>query len=260
MNKQPFNYHTHTYRCGHANGEDEQYIKAAIMAGFKIIGMSDHIPYPDLDVPGERMMFNEIDGYLESMYALKEKYKDQIDVKVGFEIEWYDPSRAYLIEMRQRCDYMILGQHCKYVDGYGYDYLCTDEDVLMYASQIETAFASGIVSYLAHPDYFMLGRRDFSPACEEAARRIAKASLQYDIPLELNLKGLKKDNYFFEDGKHAPYPYRKFWEIISEYDCNVVYGYDAHNPADLLERTREKIVEDMMQGLNLHRINELTLR
>ena len=45
-NRQPFNYHTHTYRCGHASTEeDEAYILAAIEAGFKQIGISDHGPF-----------------------------------------------------------------------------------------------------------------------------------------------------------------------------------------------------------------------
>ena len=29
------NYHTHTYRCGHAIGTDEEYVLAAIEKGFK---------------------------------------------------------------------------------------------------------------------------------------------------------------------------------------------------------------------------------
>ena len=42
--KQNFNYHGHTKRCGHAVGEDEEYVQAAIAAGYSIIGFSDHAP------------------------------------------------------------------------------------------------------------------------------------------------------------------------------------------------------------------------
>ncbi|MEG0264789.1 MAG: histidinol-phosphatase [Erysipelotrichaceae bacterium] len=260
MKEQNFNYHTHTYRCGHATGEDEQYIKAAIMAGFKTIGMSDHMGYPQKDVPSDRMSYEMIGEYLNSMYLLKEKYKDQINILVGFEIEWYDNCRNYLIDMRKQCDYMIIGQHCKYVDGYGYDYLCNDEDVSMYATQIETAFASGLISILAHPDYFMLGRRDFNDACVEASKRIAQASLTYDIPLEVNLKGMKKSNLFYDDGQHPPYPNRKFWEIVSSYGCKVVYGFDAHCPADLLESSRIKVANKILEGLELNYVDEVKIR
>ena len=40
-----YNYHTHTYRCGHAIGEDEEYIKVSIQNGIKHLGFSDHIPF-----------------------------------------------------------------------------------------------------------------------------------------------------------------------------------------------------------------------
>ena len=38
------NYHTHTRRCGHAVGEDREYAEAAVQAGLKILGFSDHAP------------------------------------------------------------------------------------------------------------------------------------------------------------------------------------------------------------------------
>ena len=38
------NYHTHTFRCHHAKGEDEDYVLAAIANGVRILGFSDHAP------------------------------------------------------------------------------------------------------------------------------------------------------------------------------------------------------------------------
>lgn len=38
-----YNIHSHTRRCGHAVGEDYEYIDAAIEAGIKQLGFSDHI-------------------------------------------------------------------------------------------------------------------------------------------------------------------------------------------------------------------------
>ena len=40
------NYHTHTFRCKHAVGDDEAYVLAAIGAGFDRIGFADHCPWP----------------------------------------------------------------------------------------------------------------------------------------------------------------------------------------------------------------------
>ena len=41
---QSFNYHAHTKRCGHAIGEDEEYVIEAIRNGYQRIGVSDHMP------------------------------------------------------------------------------------------------------------------------------------------------------------------------------------------------------------------------
>lgn len=40
------NLHTHTYRCGHATGTEEEYILRAIENRIKVMGFSDHRFYP----------------------------------------------------------------------------------------------------------------------------------------------------------------------------------------------------------------------
>lgn len=45
----PVNYHTHTFRCGHAeNVPDEAYLQRAIEQGFTVLGFSDHTPWQGL--------------------------------------------------------------------------------------------------------------------------------------------------------------------------------------------------------------------
>lgn len=40
------NYHTHTWRCMHAEGAEEAYVRQAIRRGLHTLGFSDHTPYP----------------------------------------------------------------------------------------------------------------------------------------------------------------------------------------------------------------------
>ena len=40
------NYHTHTFRCHHANGTEREYIEQAIERGLHTLGFSDHAPMP----------------------------------------------------------------------------------------------------------------------------------------------------------------------------------------------------------------------
>ena len=67
---QDFNYHTHTKLCKHAIGEMEEYVVKAIENGFKTLGFSDHIPYPDNPFD-DRMDMEELDYYLNEFKRLK---------------------------------------------------------------------------------------------------------------------------------------------------------------------------------------------
>lgn len=264
--KQKFNLHTHTTRCGHAEGLDIQYVESAIDAGFKMLGFSDHIPFAGVKMPGDRMSYEQKKEYVLSLKELQKKYHGQIDIKIGYEIEYFEEYDEYYLELRKECDYFILGQHLKYM-GYEYDCYCSDDDVLSYVQQVENAVKKGFITYIAHPDYFMLGRRQFSEVCREAAHRIARISLDYDVPLEINLNGFRygKKCYQFDnkDNKYEEryaYPFREFWEIVSTYGCQVLYGYDAHSPIAFLEKDREYKAHEIIDGLELRFVENIILR
>lgn len=252
---QTFNLHTHTYRCHHALGYDEQYIQAAIDAKMEVIGFSEHLPFPNVEIESERMFNKDIDEYLKTMQLFKEKYKDKIKILIGFEIEYYDNQKDYLLSMKDKCDYFIIGQHYKYYDGYNYDFYCGDEDVLTYAYQIETALDLGLTKYVAHPDFFMLGRRDFNKACEKASHIICKAALRNNAILEINLNGLRYGQLFFHDEMKHAYPYRDFYKIASQYNCKVCFGYDAHKPVTLLEKSRIDKCLKILKGIQLQYVS-----
>ncbi|MFR0978060.1 MAG: PHP domain-containing protein [Holdemania filiformis] len=184
---QKFNLHTHTFRCGHASGTDDQMVLSAIEAGFELLGFSDHMPYPELHLPTCRMFYDQRQEYVDSMAKLKVKYQDRIQLRFGYEAEYLEDHQELLEQLHGEVDYLILGQHFKAIETnpayelvYDYDAYNNDEDVLFYAGQIEKAVATGWFSLIAHPDYFMLGRRTFTPACAEAAQRICAVSAKRD--------------------------------------------------------------------------------
>ncbi|MBQ9116919.1 MAG: hypothetical protein IJY04_07835, partial [Clostridia bacterium] len=63
------NYHTHTFRCGHASGTEREYIEKAIAEGLTVLGFSDHSPYwfPDGYYSTHRMAPNEVEDYVNSV-------------------------------------------------------------------------------------------------------------------------------------------------------------------------------------------------
>ncbi len=82
---QEFNYHSHTYRCGHADldMQDEDYVKDYIKMGFKKVAFTDHCPEKNkIDTrTNMRMDYSEKEEYLNHIKELKEKYKDQIEIQ-----------------------------------------------------------------------------------------------------------------------------------------------------------------------------------
>jgi len=91
-------YHVHsTFSDG--KYEPEEIVKEAIRKGMAEIGFSDH-SYTEKDT--EWCMKKErIDEYVETILALKEKYKKQISVKLGIEQDYesgrVDPRMEYAI-------------------------------------------------------------------------------------------------------------------------------------------------------------------
>jgi len=89
---QKFNYHSHTYRCGHADLDmkDEEYIQEYIKMGFEKVAITDHCPEKnEIDKRDNmRMKYIEKEEYLNSIKTLKEKYADKIQIETGFEVEY----------------------------------------------------------------------------------------------------------------------------------------------------------------------------
>ena len=86
------NYHTHCDLCKHAEGNVEDYVKQAVKDGFDVLGMSDHVPYPDYDY-GYRMEFAEIWDYICDVRDAQKKYGGRLRILLGFESEYM---REYL--------------------------------------------------------------------------------------------------------------------------------------------------------------------
>ena len=255
---QNFNYHSHTKRCEHAIGEDEEYVKAAIANGFQVMGFSDHAPYAGVHTPGERMDKEALEGYIASVKALQKKYEKEIEIRIGLEFEYFEDQLLELLEYRDRFDYMIIGQHGPALYEPEFYEANTDEDVLRYANLIRKACEKGLPDIIAHPDLFMFSNQQWTPACEEAARIICQSACDANIPIEINLNGLKYGKRQIGEEWRYTYPYRAFWKVAEQYPVDVVYGLDAHTPEKYADKKCFEIVDhEIVYGLNLHKRTKL---
>lgn len=140
---QNFNYHTHTYRCGHADLDytDEEYVIDFIKMGFKKIAFTDHCPEKIDKRPNIRMEYNQRIEYLKSINNLKEKYADEIKIESGYEVEYLHGQEENLKELKNKTDKIILGQHFIYDDNkkvkpFRNDADFTEQELIRYAEYI----------------------------------------------------------------------------------------------------------------------------
>ena len=234
---QDFNYHTHTYRSGHSEYvSDEEILKAAKQTGISMLGFSEHVPNPDLEFPDEdhRMMLSEVDGYIASINKMKQENPD-MTILAGFEAEFDPMKESFLGEMREKVDYMILGQHFVKNGMQMVSQKGNPNYPLEYAQMVCTGIESGLFDIVAHPDCFMEFRdtisdenkASFEANCIKASHMICQKAAEMGIPIEINL-GNALNNQFLNDG-NLGIPHPLFWQIAKDYDVKVLKGIDAHS-------------------------------
>ncbi|MFA6755199.1 MAG: histidinol-phosphatase [Bacilli bacterium] len=237
MEKLIYNLHTHTSRCGHAYGTDEEYVKSAIKNGIKLLGFSDHIFFPNIIHKGMRGNYELLDDYISSILFLKKKYSKKVDIKLGFEAEYQESFYGYYKYLLndKHFDYLILGQHLTYnIKGKPIYYwgkeLNNKKEIYRYRDDLISGMKTGFFLYVAHPDLFMrnvsIVDDDIIKVCED----ICAASKEYDVPLEINLGGFGYSNMMAQIEGGSPYPNHFFWKMARKYKCKCVIGVDAHNP------------------------------
>ncbi len=252
-----YNYHTHTVYCGHATDSAEDYIKCAIEGGIKYMGFSDHAPFrfPDGYEPGFRVPLARAKDYYEELANLREKYQGQIELVIGFEMEYYAEYFGDMLKVAKDsgAEYLILGQHYVVPENQGgvfsmerhYKY----EDLRAYADSLVAGMETGVFSYVAHPDMFQfIGDNLFY---REEMRKICIASRKLNIPLELNLLGIRDDRI---------YPKDEFWKVAGEEGAPVTFGLDSHRAADAIDVQSLSGAERMVKRYALNYIGKPELK
>lgn len=253
------NWHTHTARCGHAIGTDEEYVQAAIQAGFKTLGFSDHAPYLTPYTP-ERMNYDQLEDYKSSILSLKEKYKGSIDIYLGMEVEYYPSEWEQLSEYRRTLDYCILGQHNLEIDHRSSYGIRSRDELKEYTDRLAGACEHALCDYIAHPDVALWSYPYMDGSVTEAAERIADLSLHYNMPLEINCgSGVSNGKKRYSDGERYAYPTRAFFEVFAKRGCPLIIGLDVHNPRVFLTDVYLERALSVLDGLDCNILYDFDL-
>lgn len=249
-------YHTHHARCGHAVGELESYVQQAIRLGYSHIGLSDHMPlvhvnpaeyYPEMAMPME-----ELPSYVEECLLLKEKYKDQIMVRVGLEGDYIEGWEEKIEEIIQSYpfDYVIGSVHFLKewdVSDFRQVHHWENKDVLevykTYYDAVKKAAQTGLYDFLGHIDVIKRFGNYPKPSEEADLIQLENSVLETiaasGTAIELNASGLSKPCA-------EMFPSRRILEQAFKLGIPITVGSDAHDPLKLgenVDQARELLRE-----------------
>ena len=237
-------FHVHTFRCKHAGDEgDEEYIKKAIELGARSIAFTDHGPFPG-NVFGNRMLMEELPEYLESLNKLRCKYKEQIKVYVGLEIEYFPGfdnmvgGESYYKQLKSMdgLDFLMLGQHMYETSAGSYSF-SLDSDTIKrleapgMGKSIADGLATGYFHVVAHPDRTFRRRKVWDDELAEISRNIIEQAIKYGVVLEQNESSKRHKNQYWKE----------FWDMATEIsdsnpdgkELKIIRGLDAHGTHEL---------------------------
>jgi histidinol-phosphatase (PHP family) len=242
------NYHGHCTFCdGRSTPED--FVKFAISKGFRAYGFSSHSPLPFETF--WNMSASDMPEYLGEINRLKEKYRDELEIYVGLEIDYLDetfgPSIPYFQELP--LDYRIGSVHflpianplseanMACIDGAFSDYKAVVDNhfsgdlqrlvKLFYHSTMQM-IESGGIDIVGHIDKIYMNGEKYqeSLVTEKWYRDMFIACLdliaEKGIMVEINTKILTSKNKTF--------PHLDYLPLLLERNIPVMVNSDCHTP------------------------------
>ncbi len=258
------NYHSHTVRCKHAKGTEEEYCLNAIDKGYSVLGFTDHCawPYENGFVSTYHMDLDRLEDYVAAVNTVKKQFEGKLKVHLGWECENFPAYMNWLKETKEQYgfEYLILGNHFDTTDNGGlYFGRCTEpEHLKRYVKMCSEGLETGLFSYFAHPDLCFRSYTGFDEHCTDAARELCRCAKALDIPMEYNLLGFI--NCRFKKPEELGYPCSRFWEIAAEEGVTCIIGTDAHSPDRFDNAQAYDNAADYLESLGLKRIQYLDFR
>ncbi|MDH4944550.1 histidinol-phosphatase [Sulfurimonas sp. C5] len=219
--------HNHTPLCNHAEGSIEQYVEAAIKADTKVFGFADHAPM-DFD-PKYRMGFDDMAAYEADVLSAKEKYKDQIQILLGYEVDYLENHMDPRV-LDAQVDYLIGSVH--FIDEWGFDnpefigrYESEDIDDIWkkYFETIEKMAKTQYFDIVGHLDLIKVFKFLPNKSIVEIAKNALLAIKEADMSLELNVAGYRKPIA-------EAYPSKELLQEAYKLNIPITFCSDAHKP------------------------------
>ncbi len=231
-------YHVHTRRCGHAEGETRAYVEEAIAAGLVELGFADHLPLVRDWRPGFSMLPDEMCAYVAEIKELADEYAADIVILAGIEADYYEEAEDEVRELlaAQPFDYVIGSVHTL-SDGLGFDQrrqrrrfaaAGVDRVFLENYRLLARVAGSGLCDVVGHLD--LPKKYGHQPADAAAVGEAARGTLQAvraaGIAIELNTAGWRAP-------AGQAYPAAGLLAEAAAAGIPLIFGSDAHRPGEV---------------------------
>jgi histidinol-phosphatase (PHP family) len=229
-------YHLHTPRCKHAKGPLEAYVERACQLGLRQVGFADHNPLPNRLAADVRMEEAELDDYVADVLRLRDRYRDQIEVLLGIEMDYIEGLESYCEKMiaRYPWDYILGSIH--YLDAEcrisSWPRAFTGDAVALYGRYFELVrklTRSGLCDVVAHFDVAKRSGRSIPAALAGDLWRTLTEIARADLCLEINTSGHRHPELTHPE----TYPSLPIIEQAILLKIPLMVNSDAHEPAQV---------------------------
>lgn len=229
-------YHFHTNFSGDSDTPVRAQLEQAINLGMKSLCVTDHHDY---DVDSVIDFTLDVERYMETMSALKEEYKNRIDLRIGIELGLQTHLKDYFNELlsSQPFDFVIGSTHFINRKDPAYPEFFKERDereaYLQYfqvtldnVKNLDTYDAAGHMDYIVR---YGPNKAEFYSyeAYRDVLDDILRTIIEHGKGIECNTAGFRK-------GLGQPNPciqiLRRYKELGGEI---LTIGSDAHIPEDL---------------------------
>jgi len=247
--------HTHSPYCPHGSSDSlRKYIEKAIAEGFTHYSITEHAPLPKnftdpVPLQDSAMAWENLDSYLHECSQLKKEYAQDIQLLIGFEVDYLlgfeQEIASFLDEVGPYIDDSLLSVHFLKVD---YSWACLDYSPELFEQDLIQKLGNVDLVYLLYYQTYLkavtaeLGQ--FKPKRMGHITLIEKFKKKYpstnkDVwweQIETILSEIKQRGYQLDYNTAGmlkplcedPYPSQDVLRLAKQLKIPFVYGSDSH--------------------------------
>jgi histidinol-phosphatase (PHP family) len=228
-------YHLHGNFCGHARGELEEYVTAALEKGFREIGFSAHLPKVIDPDPYHAMLEDDLPRYVDLVHSLQERYRGRIVIRLGIEADYFEGHEEKTKRLLDAYPFDYVFGSVHFLDDWhftsrvGLPRYETEDPATVFPRYFELLgrmIETGLFDIAAHADAIKRERFRPSNSLDGEYREIARLLGAGGMAIEVSTAGLRR-------GAGSIYPSEELLRICIEAGVPVTLGSDAHSPEDV---------------------------